>query len=208
MAWLGFVFSLLFCFCFISLYLFDPCYAFAVFSGRDGYRVSLALIVRFAMRKSVISASTSGLGSAASAEWLDLDAIAQVEISSEDASFPVEHALGDAVATGWRAAETGPQVIRLLFDAPQAIRRIRLHFVDTSVERGQEFAVYAGVGGELREVVRQQWTFSPQGSSEEIEDYTVDLNGVTVLELRIDPDRSHDPKQSRSYASLQSLKLG
>jgi hypothetical protein len=160
------------------------------------------------MRKSVISATTDGLGAAASGEWLDLDAMAQVEISSEDANFPVEHALGTVETTGWRAAETGPQVIRLLFDAPQAIRRIHLHFVDKSVERGQEFAVYAGSGAELREVVRQQWTFSPQGSSEEIEDYTVELDGVTTLELRIDPDRSHDPKQSRSYASLQSLKLG
>ncbi len=28
-----------------------------------------------------------------------------------------------------------------------------------------------------------------------------------MLELRIDPDRSHDPAQSQSYASLKSLKL-
>ncbi len=56
-------------------------------------------------------------------------------------------------------------------------------------------------------MVRQQWNFSPHGTTEELEDFTVDLSGVTALELRIDPDRSHDPKLSQSYASLQSLKL-
>ena len=56
-------------------------------------------------------------------------------------------------------------------------------------------------------MVRQQWNFSPHGTTEEIEDYTLDLSGMTTLELRIDPDRSHDPKQSQNYASLQSLKL-
>jgi hypothetical protein len=56
-------------------------------------------------------------------------------------------------------------------------------------------------------VVRQQWNFSPHGTTEEIEDFTVALSGVTVMELRIDPDRSHDPAASQSYASLQGLKL-
>jgi hypothetical protein len=63
------------------------------------------------------------------------------------------------------------------------------------------------VGNELEEVVRQQWSFSPNGATEETEDYTVTLSGITTLELRIDPDRSHDPKQSQHYASLQTLKL-
>jgi hypothetical protein len=82
-----------------------------------------------------------------------------------------------------------------------------VHFVDRTAERSQEFAVFAGAGPELKEVVRQQWSFSPHGSTEEVEDYTVNLSGITMLELRIDPDRSHDPKQSQHYASLQSLKL-
>jgi hypothetical protein len=158
------------------------------------------------MRKSVITPA-AGSVAAAQGEWLDLHTIARVEISSEDVNLPVEHALGGTQATGWRAAETGPQVIRLQFDAAQAIRRIRLHFVERAAERSQEFAVYAGSGAEMREVVRQQWSFSPGGSTEEIEDYTVDLSGVKTLELRIDPDRSHDPKASQNYASLQSLKL-
>lgn len=158
------------------------------------------------VRKSIVSASNAGALPEVG-EWLDLDSVARVEITSEDPAFPIEHALGKDVTTGWRASMTGPQIVRLLFDAPLAIRRIQLHFVDKVSERSQEFAVFAGEVGELGEVVRQQWNFSPHGTTEEIEDYTVDLRDVTVLELRIDPDRSHDPKQSRHHASLQRLRL-
>ncbi len=158
------------------------------------------------MRKSIVS--PSAVAAAPINElWRDLERIARVEISSEDERFPIEHALGKKETTGWRAAGTGPQLIRLHFDEPLNIKRLRLHFVDRAAERSQEFAVFAGAGSELKEIVRQQWTFSPYGSTEEIEDYTVNLSGITTLELRIDPDRSHDPKASQAYASLQSLKL-
>jgi hypothetical protein len=158
------------------------------------------------MRKSIVSPSTTTT-TPISDLWRDLERIARVEISSEDENFPIEHALGKKETTGWRAAGTGPQLIRLHFDEPLAIKRLQLHFVEKAAERSQEFAVYAGAGAELKEVVRQQWSFSPHGSTEELEDYPVNLSGITTLELRIDPDRSHDPKASQHYASLQSLKL-
>src|ERR1700741_5223233 len=81
--------------------------------------------------------------------WRDLERIARVEISSEDEQFPIEHALGKKETTGGGAAGTGPQLIRLHFDEPQNIKRIRLHFVDRAAERSQEFAVFAGAGNEL-----------------------------------------------------------
>jgi hypothetical protein len=158
------------------------------------------------MRKSIVSPSAVA-ATPINDLWRDLERIARVEISSEDEQFPIEHALVRKPTTGWRAAGTGPQLIRLHFDEPLNIKRLRLHFVDKTAERSQEFAVYAGAGAELKEVVRQQWSFSPNGSTEEIEEYSVNLSGITMLELRIDPDRSHDPKQSQNYASLQSLKL-
>jgi hypothetical protein len=158
------------------------------------------------MRKSIVSPSAV-TATPISDLWRDLERIARVEISSEDEQFPIEHALGKKETTGWRAAGTGPQLIRLHFDEPIGIKRLRLHFLDRAAERSQEFAVFAGTGSELKEVVRQQWSFSPNGSTEEIEDYAVNLSGITTLEVRIDPDRSHDPKQSQNYASLQSLKL-
>jgi hypothetical protein len=158
------------------------------------------------MRKSIVSPSAAAT-SPIRDNWRDLERIARVEITSEDENFPIERALSKNASTGWKAGVTGPQVIRLHFDEPLSIRRIHVHFVDKAAERSQEFAVYAGSGTDLKEVKRQQWSFSPHGSTEEIEDYTVDLNGVTTLELRIDPDRSHDPAQSQNYASLASLKL-
>ena len=158
------------------------------------------------MRKSIVSPSAA-TASPISDLWRDLERIARVEISSEDESFPIEHALGRKATDGWKAATPGPQLIRLHFDEPLNIKRLQLQFVDKTSERSQEFAVYAGTGTELKEVVRQQWSFSPQGSTEETEDFAVNLSGITTLELRIDPDRSHDPKASKEYASLQSLKL-
>ena len=41
----------------------------------------------------------------------------------------------------------------------------------------------------LQEIfVCQQWSFSPQGSTGEIEDYQVDLDNVRALELELKPD--------------------
>ncbi len=158
------------------------------------------------MRKSIVTPSTAAV-TPLREQWRELDRIARAEITSEDASFPIEHALNKAATTGWRAATTGPQIIRLHFDEPQSIHRIQLHFVDPAAERTQEFVLLAGSAAELHEIVRQQWNFSPQGATEEFEDYTVDLSSVTTLELRIDPDRSHDPTLSTGYASLQSLRV-
>lgn len=139
--------------------------------------------------------------------WLPLEKIASVEISSEDPNFPIEHALSESRKGGWRASAPGPQRIRLIFDQPQVIRRIQIQFAEKDVERSQEFWLLALMGDDLRDVVRQQWNFSPQGTTEELEDYRVELNGVNALELRIDPDRAHDPLQSRHIASLEKLKL-
>lgn len=158
------------------------------------------------MRKSIVSPSAVATPPVSDL-WRDLERIARVEISSEDEQFPIEHALSKKETTGWRAAQTGPQLIRLHFDEPLSIKRLRLHFVEKTAERSQEFALFAGSASGMKEILRQQWTFSPHGSTEEIEDYTVNLSAITTLELRIDPDRSHDPNSSRDYASLQSLKL-
>ena len=159
------------------------------------------------MRKVVVSRVGGKEQPEQQEDWLDIGQIAVAEISSEDPNFPIDGALGKTGTAGWRAGGTGPQRIRLLFDEPQVIRRIQLHFMERESERSQEFWLLALVGDELQEVVRQQWNFSPDGTTEELEDYRVELDDVNALDLRIDPDRSHDPKQSRHVASLQRLRL-
>jgi hypothetical protein len=154
------------------------------------------------MRKSIVSRPTVPASSSSSGQWLDLAQVASAEISSEDAQHPFENALEGGPGGGWRAADPGPQVIRLNFDQPQSIRRIRLEFREEHVPRSQEFAVFAtSAASQRREVVRQQWTFSPGGSAIEAEDYSVDLAAVLTLELEIDPGR-HDKQAIASLASI------
>lgn len=140
--------------------------------------------------------------------WLDLTQIAKVEITSEDDLFPIEHALDHAISTGWRASSPGPQTIRLRFDQPQELHRIQIHIIDRASERTQELTLAVELaGGGRQEVLRQQFNFSPGGSSEEFEDLNVELAHVTLLELVIDPDRAHNPADSQNYATLTALRL-
>jgi hypothetical protein len=156
------------------------------------------------MRKSIVSLPKTPGSPTSTGQWLDLAQIASAEISSEDAQHPFENALEGGKGGGWRAADPGPQVIRLTFDQPQSIRRIRLEFREERTQRSQEFAVFASSANyQRREVVRQQWGFSPGNSAVEVEDYSVDLPAVSVLELEIDPGR-HD---KQAIATLESIAI-
>jgi hypothetical protein len=137
--------------------------------------------------------------------WLDLDREAVVEVTSEEKDYPVESALVEEESRGWRAADSGTQTIRLIFDEPQRLKRIALVFEETQTQRTQEFVLrWSGDDGRsFREIVRQQWNFSPPNSLREVEEYRVELAGVTVLELVIVPDIS----RGTAHASLKSLRL-
>ena len=142
------------------------------------------------MRKRIVrqSAVQSEPGSAET--WLNLEQIVTVEVTSEDPEFPIESVFDGDSQLGWRALEKGNQRIRLFFDQPISVKRIRLRFVETEVARTQEFTLgwSGGQGGRSREIVRQQWNFSPAGSTSEVEEYQTNLDGVAVLELAIQPD--------------------
>ena len=126
-------------------------------------------------------------------KWLAVEQLAEVEVSSEAVNFPIESALlAEREGGGWRAAETGEQLIRLIFNTPIRLQRILLEFSETQTERTQEFVLRWSSGGPFREIVRQQWTFSPQGSTSEVEDYRVDLDQVRVIELVLKPDLHPD----------------
>jgi hypothetical protein len=137
--------------------------------------------------------------------WLDPEQVAQVEVTSEDATHPIEAALLPGRESGWRAAEPGEQTIRLIFDQPLRLRRIWLHFDEPAAERTQEFVVRwsADEGRSFRDLVRQQYTFSPQGATSEVEDFQVDLSGVTAIQLTIIPDQG----RGRAQASLAGWRL-
>ena len=137
--------------------------------------------------------------------WLKLTDIATVEVASEEASFPIEAVFTGDGAHGWRASAPGPQLIRILFDEPVSVSRIRLRFEEQAMQRTQEFTLsWCPAAGGCKEIVRQQFNFSPAGATTELEEYSVNLDDVAVLELLIRPDIGrHD-----GIATLASWRVG
>jgi hypothetical protein len=137
--------------------------------------------------------------------WIDVSVAAVVEVTSEENDHPIESVLLPGDAQGWRAAGPGMQTIRLVFDEPQRLRRIAVVFEENDTKRTQEFVLrWSPDGGRsFREIVRQQWNFSPPETVSEVQDYQVELADVTVLELSITPDISG----GTARATLKSLRL-
>ena len=138
-------------------------------------------------------------------DWLNVERLADVEVTSEDPRYPMEAALLPGRGLGWRAAEPGRQTMRLLFTSPQRLRRIWLVFAESTIERTQEYVLrWSSDGGQsFHEIVRQQWNFSPQGATRETEDHRVELSDVAILELSIIPDTSGN----LAFASLVQLRI-
>jgi hypothetical protein len=156
------------------------------------------------MRKRQISPTPPSVPPSGEA-WLDVEHTALVEVTSEEDGYPIESALQETENRGWRAANSGAQTIRLIFDEPQRLRRVWLVFEDSENTRMQEFVLRwsADAGNSFREIIRQQWNFSPPDAIREAEDYAVELSGVTALELIIVPDKNG----GATRASLASLRL-
>jgi hypothetical protein len=156
------------------------------------------------MRKRIIDSPWQS-ASPPNAAWFDLEQLAMVEITSEDAAHPIESALRTGTQAGWQASQAGEQIIRIIFDEPQRLRRIWLLFIETMVERTQELLLrWSPDGGRsYHEIVRQQWNFNPQTANREAEDYRVALDNVTILELKIAPDING----GNARATLAQLRL-
>jgi len=137
--------------------------------------------------------------------FLDLDAAATVEVTSEEKDYPIESALMSGGSKGWRASDPGAQAIRLIFDQPQRLKCISLSFEENESKRTQEFVLRwsPARAGSFREIVRQQWNFSPPHTTTEVEEYRVELSAVILLELIITPDIGG----GMARASLHSLRV-
>ena len=140
------------------------------------------------MRKDIIT-SASQEGKRPQSRWIDVENLARVELSSEDAAHPIESALRAGAGPGWRAEQPGTQTIRLIFDTPVQLRQVYLEFTENEVPRTQEFLLRwsSDQGQTYREIVRQQFNFNPPGTTSEREEYQVNISGVTTLELNLIP---------------------
>jgi hypothetical protein len=123
----------------------------------------------------------------ATEEWRSLGDEVEVELTSEHPEWPIERALLGHDASGWRADASGAQTISLSWREPIPIRRIRLIFEEHSRARTQEFVLRASTPEGQREIVRQQFTFSPPGTTVEREEYATHFGAVSRLELVIVP---------------------
>ena len=138
----------------------------------------------------------------------DITTIATVLVTSEDPDHPVDHVFDGQRGPGasrWIAAQSGEQRLILAFDAPQTIQKLRVEIDEPDVNRTQEMDVSISTDGgrTYRELLRQEYTFSPPGTSHEHEEWTVNAGGVSHLQLRIKPDKGG--KACR--ATLTSLTL-
>ncbi len=139
---------------------------------------------------------------------IEVAAMTTVLVTSEDPGHPVDHAFDDHPGQGgtrWLAGESGEQVLILAFDVPQSIRRVLLEVEEREVARTQEIQLAcSGDGGRTyRELVRQEYNFSPPGTTFEREDWTVTTEGVTHPRLQIKPDKGGKP----SRATITTLAL-
>jgi hypothetical protein len=124
--------------------------------------------------------------------------VATVQATSETPKHPIDHAFDEHRGSGgtrWIAGELGEQTVILAFDAPQRIKQIFLEVEELEVARTQELQLclsYDG-GRTYRELLRQEFNFSPAGTTFEREKWLVSAEGVTDLRLVIKPDKGDKP---------------
>jgi hypothetical protein len=97
----------------------------------------------------------------------------------------------------------GEQQLILAFDTPQTIRTISLEIEEPEVSRTQVLHMFVSRDGgqTYQELRRQEYIFSPPGTTFERGEWTVTVEGVTHLQLVITPDKGGQPCR----ATLTSL---
>jgi F5/8 type C domain len=139
---------------------------------------------------------------------IDLGARASIVYSSEDPAHPIENIMDDHSGPGstfW-SSERVDTVEQLLieFDAPQPISRLVYEVEEIRSARTQEVRIEVSDddGRTYRGVLAQEYTFSPQGSTFQREDFSLQATAVTQLRLTIRPNKGGTGK-----ATLTSLRL-
>ncbi len=139
---------------------------------------------------------------------IDIAAVATVLVTSESPDHPIDHAFDEHRGPGgtrWIAGELGEQTVIIAFDIPQKIRCIFLEVEEPEVARTQELQLSLSCDGgrKYRELLRQEFNFSPAGTTFEREKWAISAQGVTHLRLVIKPDKGDKPCR----ATLTSLVL-
>ena len=158
------------------------------------------------LRKRPLEAEAAASGRAANE--IDIVGRATISYSSEDPAHPVEHLLDGQSgpgATRWMSARADTiEHIVLEFDRPQTISRLVYEVEEATRERTQEVRVEVSEDGArtYRQILVQEYNFSPRGATYQREEQRLDLDRVTHLRLTIVPN-----KNGSGTATLTALRL-
>jgi hypothetical protein len=139
---------------------------------------------------------------------LDIAAVATVIVTSEDPAHPIDNIFNYEDHTGrgrWVAATPGEQCLILDFDTPQTIRQIALTIEEREMPRTQELTISFSSDSErsYQELIRQEYNFSPPGTTWERESWSLPALKVSYLRFQINPDKGGKP----CHATITSLRL-
>jgi hypothetical protein len=144
----------------------------------------------------------------ATSEAIDVAQCATIEYSSENPEHPVDHLFDSRLGPGgtrWMGARLDTtERLQFEFDEPQSIKRLMFEAEERARARTQEVRIEVSTdnGGTYRQVLVQEYSFSPQGATFQREDLRFELDGVTHLRLTIIPN-----KNGSGVASLTSLRV-
>jgi hypothetical protein len=161
---------------------------------------------RSRVRKRPLAADTAAAGRAA--DEIDIAGCATIAYSSEDPAHPVENLLdGLSGPGGTRWISARPDTVEHIvveFDQPRTISQLVYEVEETMRERTQEVRVEASDdGGRMyRQILVQEYNFSPRGATFQREEQRFDLRNVTHLRLTVVPN-----KDGSGAASLTALRL-
>jgi F5/8 type C domain-containing protein len=158
------------------------------------------------LRKRPLEADAAASGRAANE--IDIAGRATVSYSSEDPAHPVEHLLDGRSRPGttrWMSARFDTiEHLVVEFDQPQTISRLIYEVEEATRERTQQVRVEISEDGArtYRQILVQEYNFSPRGATYQREEQRFDLHGVTHLRLTIVPNKS-----GSGTATLTALRL-
>src|SRR5438093_6422075 len=124
----------------------------------------------------------------------DVACVATVFVTSEDPDHPIDYAFdGRRGPDGsrWIAGNVGEQTLILAFDAPQTIYKVVVDIDEPDVARTQEIdlSISDDGGQTYREILRQEYNFSPPNTTREHEEWSINADPISHLRLRIKPDK-------------------
>src|ERR1700680_2801979 len=137
------------------------------------------------IRKRPLEADAAASGRAANE--IDIAGCATVSYSSEDPDHPREHLLDGQSGPGarrWMSARADTiEHIVLEFDRPQTISRLVYEVEEARRERTQEVRVEVSEdrARAYRQILVQEYNFSPRGATHQREEQRLDLDCVTHL---------------------------